>query len=157
MSTPGKCNLKWVHSADGKVPANAMASGYDSNAAHETFYICRGNTSGDLEAGKVNNHLHCHISFGGKEVILNKDFDVLVNDSTDKYDVEWVPRHDGDPLPQGAVLAGHSHLGEPVYVGRCTTATNSVVIGKIHKTFYYAYGGKEYKDCHNHEVLVCLS
>ncbi len=91
---------------------------------------------------------------GGKEVeIKTENYEVLVGKN-----VEWVPRHGGDPLPHNAYVSGKKANGQPVYIGRCDlhdSKGNSEVVGKVDYWFYYTEANAEHQDCNNHQILVC--
>lgn len=90
------------------------------------------------------------VTDGGKEVeFKNDEFEVLVANN-----VEWVARHGTDPVPEEALIAGHKPNGQ-TYIGRCLVK-NTLQVGKIDYHFYYGFEGKEWNNCVNHEVLVCV-
>ena len=145
--TTEKCTFKWVQARKDSIPKEALVAGRDLN--DEILRVCRmkvGNN--ELVAGKADNTIGCVTSYAGREANADS-FEVLVASN-----VEWVSRHGTDPLPEHALIIsdkGSAHT----YVGRCLVK-DSVQIGKIDYGMYYGLGGKELKDCANHEVLVCV-
>ncbi len=91
----------------------------------------------------------CVVTESGYENYITNDFEVLVANN-----VEWVARHGTEPLPENAFVAG-TKPGANTYVGRCLIHGTEVV-GKIDYNFYYGFLRREWKDCNNHEVLVCV-
>ena len=132
------------------IPATALIGGHDVNG--QPFAICRHQQNGtDLIAGKADKQLGCVLTFATKEIYItnNESFEVLV-----AKNVEWVARHGTDPIPEHALVAG-TKPGGNTYVGRCNIRGTQVV-GKIDYKFYYGFSGREWNDCSNHEVLVCV-
>lgn len=114
-----------------------------------TLYVCRAKYENETLVGKANSLIKCRLSFGGKEIKVDTGFEVL----TDCDNSQWIPGHEGDSVPKGAIVAGASSINEPIYIGRC--AVHGEQVGKIHHKFYYPYDQHEY-NCHNHEILICL-
>ena len=131
------------------IPANALIGGNDING--QSLYICRHQQNSDLIPGKADKHLGCVVSYAGKEVFITKSesFEVLIAKG-----IEWVARHGTDPIPEHALVVGTTIHGNS-YVGRCYVR-GSQVVGKIDYNFFYGLSGKEFKNCTNHEVLVCV-
>ena len=131
------------------IPANALIAGHDIHG--EPFTVCRHQQNSDLIAGKADKQLGCVLTYGTKEVYItnNESFEVLV-----AKNVEWVARHGTDPIPEHALVVGPKPGGN-TYVGRCNIR-GAQVVGKIDYDFYYGFSGREWKDCNNHEVLVCV-
>lgn len=66
----------------------------------------------------------------------------------------WVHGSNGE-VPYGAILAGHTADGEPLYVAR-VYHEGSHCVGKLHPSHgscYVPFGGKEHSHSH-YEVLV---
>lgn len=120
-----------------------------SDVNKEPLNICRHLVNNaNLIAGKADKQNGCVSTFDGKEV-KNSEFEILVASN-----VEWVSRHGTDPMPEHSLVVGNG-TSRQTFVGRCYVR-NDLQIGKIDYNFFYGFGGKEYSDCQNHEVLVCI-
>ena len=113
------------------------------------LYVCR-HKKVDLLPGKYSGSLHCHITYDGKDFEFNDSEVEILTSTTSNY--QWVPRHGGDPIPDGAFVAGQTEHGIPLYVGRCE---KQGLVGKIDGYFYYSVDSKEYQNCIDHEILSC--
>ncbi|XP_017087939.2 uncharacterized protein [Drosophila bipectinata] len=102
----------WVSAEPGYgFPQDAVVGGHDTNMAQ--LLVCRGYYRGVHVPGKAIPSMGCaFIAHGGRE-IMESSYQVLVGQG--KY--HWVPGYSGS-IPQGAVVAGRSPLGEPLYIGR---------------------------------------
>lgn len=96
----------------------------------------------------VVSHGCCYIAHGGSEHAKHQ-FDVLCNGN-----VSWVPTSNGH-VPPGALQAGHTDSGEPLYVGR-SCYEGSITVGKVqpsHGSLYIPFGGSEVS-LKEHDILV---
>ncbi|CAH4035651.1 unnamed protein product [Pieris brassicae] len=85
-------------------------------------------------------HGAAYVPLRGKEVPVH-DFEVLC---AQPEAVQWVPTMD-DAIPDGAIPAGNTGDGEPLYLGR-VKHRGSLTPGKVHpshKRCYISYGGSE--------------
>lgn len=144
------CSYKWARVTDNKLPSNAVQAGHEEDG-RTALFVCR-HEEVDNIPGKYNQAMGCHIGYDGKEWEF-RDNKIEVLTVADARTVQWVPRHGGDPLPDNAYPAGSKKDGTPLYLGRCSR--HGLQVGKIDEYMYYSYGGKEVKDCLDHQVLVC--
>ncbi|KAH8277611.1 hypothetical protein KR018_002115, partial [Drosophila ironensis] len=102
----------WVSTEPGYTYApDAVVGGHDTNMAE--LLVCRAYYRGVHVPGKAIPSMGCaFIAHGGRE-ILESSCQVLVGQG--KY--HWVPGYAGS-VPPGAVVAGRSPNGEPLYIGR---------------------------------------
>lgn len=71
LAAPGVGWVEW----HGRLPRNAIEGGVD-DYGRKTLFICRAHYVNGVHPGKLLNG-HCHIGWGGQEVILSR-FEVLV-------------------------------------------------------------------------------
>ncbi|XP_054158995.1 lysosomal alpha-mannosidase-like [Oppia nitens] len=145
-----ECTYHWVNAKQSSIPTDAYVAGYDVDKT--PLNVCRYKYKDDMIAGKADKNLGCVLTYGGKEVYIENDqtFEVLIANN-----VQWVPRHGEDPIPEGALIVGTK--GDPnakTYIGRCFTH-NAEIPGKVDYNFYYGFSGYEHKECSNHDILVC--
>ena len=134
-----------------KIPENAIIGGFDIDS--KPLYICRHKEDKDLIPGKANQRLGCVVTMGGKPFTIKANYEVLIG-----HNYDWVERHGGDAVPERAFIAGQDLNGQHIYVGRCDLhfeKLETLVVGKIHHKFYYAWGEKELSNCDNHQIMVC--
>ncbi|CAL8068569.1 unnamed protein product [Orchesella dallaii] len=87
----------WVETGPKNIPKHAVIGGFDP-AVMEPTYICRAWHEGQLVVGKVlRNSENCFIPFHGKELLIDKRFEVLVynfNEATyfTNYKFQSMPR-----------------------------------------------------------------
>lgn len=96
----------------------------------------------------VVSHGVCYVAHGGNEH-TKYQFDVLCNGNP-----SWVQASNGH-VPIGAVQAGHTDSGEPLYVGR-SCYQGSITVGKVHPSLgslYIPFGGKEVS-LQEYDILV---
>ena len=131
------------------IPSDAFIGGYDIH--NEALHVCRRIIDSTQHSGKANKLLGCVVPYRQKEYFFKDQhmFEVLVAKS-----VDWVARHGTDPLPEHTLVVG-SKLEGNSYVGRCNVG-GALVIGKIDYLLSNSLSGREWKDCNNHEVLVCV-
>ncbi|XP_031845112.1 natterin-4 [Nomia melanderi] len=139
---------KWVpRSAAQSLPSNAVVGGRDSDGC--TIYVGRAFHEGDMLPAKVipekNVGYVCH---NGEEH-AKYDYEVLC-----LGEFAWEFCSNGT-VPSGAVVAGQTTDGEPLYVGR-VLHNGSQTVGKVqqsHGCLYIPFDGEElsFKD---YEVLV---
>ena len=141
---------EWRHASNGFVPGDAVEGGVDVNG--EMLYVGRANDCGDMIPGKiVPSHGVLYVPYGGEEKAHNS-YEYLVRPAYGSLD--WIPSEDGN-IPEGAVLAGNTSDGEPLFVGRAYYE-NSWVIGKVHKShkvLYIPFAGREIS-ISDYELLV---
>ncbi|XP_045494361.1 uncharacterized protein LOC123693349 [Colias croceus] len=85
-------------------------------------------------------HGAAYIPLAGKEVAV-QEFEILC---TDPSLVQWVSTS-RDEIPENAIPAGNTHVGEPLYLGR-VKHRGSMTPGKVHpshKCCYISFGGSE--------------
>ncbi|XP_036342466.1 uncharacterized protein LOC118751757 [Rhagoletis pomonella] len=137
----------WVVSSANYTPPNAVHAGHDTDLS--PILVCRCFHNGDFLPGKAIPSRACaYVSYAGQE-IPKSDFEILIGEGYD-----WVPASDGI-IPPGAIEAGRTADGEPLYVGRAHYC-GSLTPGKIqpsHRALYIAFGGYE-RRIPNYEVLV---
>ncbi|GBP45177.1 C3 and PZP-like alpha-2-macroglobulin domain-containing protein 8 [Eumeta japonica] len=130
-------NAVWVDSSNGQVPPGANPAGRDVSG--EELFIARAQHEGAMLPGKLaRSHGMAYVPWGGQEH-GKPQYQVLVGGSN-----RWVPTS-GANLPPGALPAGESEDGEPLYVGR-VNHEGSLTIGKVqqsHGVCYIPYGGQE--------------
>lgn len=101
-----------------------------------------------LPAKVIPSKQACYVSHNGLE-IFKPNFELLQGSG-----FTWVGSSNGH-VPDGAVLAGNTAGGEPLYVGRAHFEA-SLTPGKIHRShgcIYIPFGGRE-ESVMNYEVLV---
>lgn len=136
----------WVAASGGNVPPRAFPGGEDQG---EPIYIIRANYEGGLIPGKLlTSHGVGYIPWGGNENPVS-EYEVLCD-----FNGTWVPSSGGN-IPPGAVPAGQSEDGEPLYVGR-VLHEGALTVGKVqasHGVLYIPYGGQE-QSFQDYEILV---
>ncbi|XP_060654649.1 uncharacterized protein LOC132790206 [Drosophila nasuta] len=139
---------KWIaRNVRDHLPPLAIVAGYDSN--RDPIYVARARHNGEMLPAKfIPNKKQAYVSWGGKEITKN-DFEILTG-----HKHSWHPAKGGKVHP-GALRAGQTSGGEPLYVGRAYFA-GSLTPGKVHPShgcLYISYGGAE-KRLEEYEVLV---
>ncbi|XP_050563057.1 zinc finger homeobox protein 4-like isoform X2 [Spodoptera frugiperda] len=103
--------------------------------------VIRAFHNGEFVPGKLAiQHQAAYIPHAGREVPVH-NFEVLCASS---HAVRWLPGSNGQ-VPVGAIPAGNTHNGEPLYIGR-VTHMNSVTPGKVHPSHgccYISFNGGE--------------
>ncbi|XP_037827878.1 uncharacterized protein LOC119615916 [Lucilia sericata] len=137
----------WVPAHPGTTPGNAVHAGHDIDMT--TIYVCRAYHSGDLLPGKaIPGRSSAYVSYQGQE-IQKSSYEMLVGEH-----YIWAPAVNGFAV--GAVEAGRTACGEPLYVGRAHY-NGSLTCGKIqrsHNCLYIPFGGREVRIAHGYEILV---
>lgn len=114
------------------------------------LWVIRSHHSGELIPGKLAiKHRSAYIPHAGKEIPVH-NFEVLCAPGNV---LRWVPASNGQ-VPVGAIPAGNSHSGEPLYIAR-VNHLKSVTPGKVHPSHgccYISFGGEEIP-MKNYEVL----
>ena len=114
------------------------------------LWVIRAHHSGEFVPGTLAIRSRAaYIPHGGKEVPVH-NFEVLLAPA---HAVRWLPSSNGQ-VPVGAIAAGNTHNGEPLYIAR-VRHLRSVTPGKVHPSHgccYISFGGSEitYK---SYEVL----
>ncbi|KAM8713885.1 hypothetical protein ACLKA7_014102 [Drosophila subpalustris] len=138
----------WLPASAGYTPPDAVYGGHDSDMA--PLLVCRAFCEGLRIPGKAVPSRGCaYIAHSGREIV-ESSYEVLIGQG--KY--HWVPRAEGSIAP-GAVEAGRSYNGEPLYVGRARYC-GSLTPGKIqqsHRCIHIPFGGQEVH-ISSYEVLV---
>lgn len=101
-----------------------------------------------LPAKVIPSKQACYISHNGLE-IFKPNYELLSGTG-----FTWVGSSNGH-VPEGAVLAGNTSTGEPLFIGRAHHE-GSLTPGKIHRShgcIYVPFGGAEHSMLH-YEVLV---
>ncbi len=136
----------WVAMEPGQdVPNNAVIGGnqYNPNAM---FYVCRANYRGGVHPGKFFSG-NCNISWGGREVVVSQDFEILVS----QLPLGWTSASFG-AIPANAVEGG-SEDNHPLYICQANYR-NGTHTGKIvGKNCNFGWGGREVMTP-NYNVLV---
>uniref|UniRef100_A0A0K8TPN2 Uncharacterized protein n=1 Tax=Tabanus bromius TaxID=304241 RepID=A0A0K8TPN2_TABBR len=144
ISDPGP---QWVGVAIGQHLPNAVQAGLDSDG--HSIYVARAYHGGDqLVAKYIPGKQAAYVSFDGDEVLVPQ-IEVLVG-----HNYTWVASANGH-VPAGAVMAGRTSGGEPLYVGRAHI-DGSLTPGKVHPShqcIYVPYGGSE-RRFSQYDVLV---
>ncbi|EDW90684.2 protein transport protein Sec24-like At4g32640 [Drosophila yakuba] len=127
---------------------DAVIGGHDSNM--EQLLVCRAHYRGVHVPGKAIPSQGCgYIAHGGREII-EPSYQMLVGRG--KY--HWVPSYGGN-VPPGAVVAGTTPGGAPLYIGRghyCGSLTPGV-IETYNRCLQIPFGGQEIR-LSSYEVLV---
>ncbi|XP_020814924.1 uncharacterized protein LOC110189255 [Drosophila serrata] len=127
---------------------DAVVGGHDSNMSQ--LLVCRAYYRGVHVPGKAIPSQGCaYIAHGGREIV-EPSYQVLVGQG--KY--HWVPAYGGNVAP-GAVIAGRTPSGEPLYIGRghyCGSLTPGV-IEQSNRCLQIPFGGQEIR-LSSYEVLV---
>lgn len=125
-----------IHSFHGRAFV-AGHEGWDNSP----LWVIRARYGGDFVPGKLAaKHQTAYIPFGGKEVRVF-DFEVML---APPHIVRWVPSSNGS-VPPGAIPAGNTASGEPLYIGRARYM-QSLTPGKVHPSHgcaYICFGGSE--------------
>ncbi|CAH0583071.1 unnamed protein product [Chrysodeixis includens] len=112
--------------------------------------VIRAHHSGEFIPGKLAiKHRSAYVPHAGREVPVH-NFEVLCCPS---HAVRWLPSSNGQ-VPVGAIAAGNTHHGEPLYVAR-VKHMRSITPGKVHPSHgcaYISFGGSEITYKH-YEVL----
>ncbi|KAH8402307.1 hypothetical protein KR009_011161, partial [Drosophila setifemur] len=139
----------WVSAEPGYYHSpDAVIGGHDSNMAQ--LLVCRAYFRGVHVPGKAIPSQGCaYIAHGGREIV-EPTYQMLVGQG--KY--HWAPGYMGS-VPPGAVVAGRSPNGEPLYIGRghyCNSLTPGV-IEPSNRCLQIPFGGQEIR-LSSYEVLV---
>jgi hypothetical protein len=152
LAGPAHAEPKWVPATNGSVPPGAVAGGEE--ATGETLYVCRASYMGSKHPGKTRAAFQgCNFPYGGKEIGMHVDYDVLVDRGGGGMPA-WVAARDG-VIPKEAVLAGQE-LGLSVFVCRGRPRGGGLHLGKIRADFHgcaLAFNGAE-EGVDAYEVLV---
>ena len=97
----------WVAASNGQVPRGAFVAGSEKG---RPLYLCHAGYNNGVHPGKVVDK-DCHISWGGKEVLV-RNYEVLTVPRSARLD--WVSASNGR-IPRGAVQGGYEK-GRPLYV-----------------------------------------
>ncbi|XP_030027369.2 proline-rich protein 12 [Manduca sexta] len=153
--------VKFVDSADliDWVSTNAINA---STLSHKAFvggkegwdgsplWVIRAYHNGEFIPGKLAiKHRSAYVPHAGKEVPVH-NFEVLCAPA---HLLRWIPGSHGQ-VPVGAIPAGNTHTGEPLYIARARQ-DKSITPGKVHPSHgccYISFGGKEIAH-KNYEVL----
>ncbi|XP_059053574.1 uncharacterized protein LOC131847894 [Achroia grisella] len=115
----------------------AGREGWDSSP----LWVIRAHHGGEFVPGKLSvKYRSAYVPHTGREVPVH-NFEVLLAKSDD---VRWLPCA-GGKVPPGAIAAGNTHSGEPLYIAR-VNHSNTVTPGKVHPSHnccYISFGGKE--------------
>ncbi|KAJ8913705.1 hypothetical protein NQ315_007422 [Exocentrus adspersus] len=141
--------------SEAKFPPDTLIGGIDVDG--DLIYVGKARYKDDwLPAKVVAGKLKAYVSYGGKEIALNK---CKLLCGLQCY--TWVKSSFGS-VPTGAVEGGITSTGERLFIGRARHA-GSISVGKIHPShgvLYIPFGGKEIS-YHYYEVLtemlVCMS
>lgn len=129
------------------IPPAGVYAGNDQDGS--PIYVGRAYHEGDqLPAKVVPSKQAAYVSHNGME-IFKAHFEVLTGSG-----FTWVGSGNGH-VPAGAVLAGNTSTGEPLYIGR-THHEGSLTPGKIHRShgcLYIPFGGAE-QSFLSYEVLI---
>ncbi|KAF9406996.1 hypothetical protein HW555_012834 [Spodoptera exigua] len=103
--------------------------------------VIRAHHNGEFVPGKLAiKHQAAYIPHAGREIPVH-NFEVLCASS---HAVRWLPSSNGQ-VPVGAIPAGNTHNGEPLYIGR-VTHMGSITPGKVHPSHgccYISFSGAE--------------
>uniref|UniRef100_A0A2A4JPW6 Uncharacterized protein n=1 Tax=Heliothis virescens TaxID=7102 RepID=A0A2A4JPW6_HELVI len=103
--------------------------------------VIRAHHSGEFIPGKLAiKHRAAYVPHGGREIPVH-NFEVLCAPS---HAIRWLPSSNGQ-VPVGAIAAGNTHNGEPLYIGR-VRHMQSLTPGKVHPSHgccYISFGGSE--------------
>uniref|UniRef100_A0AAG5D8L7 DUF3421 domain-containing protein n=1 Tax=Anopheles atroparvus TaxID=41427 RepID=A0AAG5D8L7_ANOAO len=114
------------------------------------MYIGRSRHEGSITPGfAIPESGACHIVWGGREWI-KENYEILCD-----YNGVFVRTH-GDVIPEDALLAGESELGEALYIGRVMQG-GRVLVGKVqpsHGGCYVPIDGREVLFA-NYEIYIC--
>ncbi|CAH0399177.1 unnamed protein product [Chilo suppressalis] len=105
------------------------------------LWIIRAHHSGEFIPGKLAiKHRAAYVPYCGKEVPVH-NFEILLAQPSA---VRWLPGSYGQ-VPIGAIPAGNTHAGEPLYIAR-VSHQGSFTPGKVHPSHqcsYISFGGRE--------------
>ncbi|CAH8434426.1 hypothetical protein MS3_00002481 [Schistosoma haematobium] len=145
MTTPfyvRQSHLSWVSGTAGKdQPTNGVE-------ADSRIYVARGEVNGHVIPGKLPLRIGAaFIPCDGKEHGLCK-FEILCNTNVfpNQSLYNWIPASDGR-VPAGALLAGSTTDGLPLYVARASI-NNEMCVGKVNSEYECAlmpWGNVEHK------------
>ncbi|XP_028166326.1 vegetative cell wall protein gp1-like isoform X1 [Ostrinia furnacalis] len=98
------------------------------------LWVIRAHHNGEFIPGKLApRHKAAYVAHAGKEVPVHS-FEILL---AKPYAVHWVASNYGQ-VPPGAIAAGNTHAGEPLYIAR-VSHQNSITPGKVHPSHQCAY------------------
>ncbi|CAG2056342.1 unnamed protein product, partial [Timema podura] len=130
-------NVSWISSGSGDVPPGAVWAGKDSDGGD--IYVGRASHEGDMLPAKVvPRHGGAFVSWGGEEH-SKFSYEVLCCSN-----VAWERSSHGH-VPYGAIEAGRTSSGEPLFIGR-VLHNGTLTPGKIHPSHrmcYIPFGGQE--------------
>ncbi|PZC86148.1 uncharacterized protein LOC110380542 isoform X1 [Helicoverpa armigera] len=145
-------NIEWVPATTGDVGSLSHKAFVAGREAWDGSPLCviRAHHSGEFLPGKLAiKHRAAYVPYGGREVPVH-NFEVLCVPS---HAVRWLHSSNGQ-VPVGAIAAGNTHSGEPLYIGR-VRHMQSLTPGKVHPSHgccYISFGGSE----HTHKTYEVL-
>ncbi|KAL0832110.1 hypothetical protein ABMA28_001583 [Loxostege sticticalis] len=105
------------------------------------LWAIRAHYNGEFVPGKfAAKHRAAYIPMQGKEIPVH-NFEVLL---AKPHVVRWAQSSNGQ-VPPGAIPAGNTHTGEPLYIAR-VHYQNAITPGKVHPSHqcaYISFGGNE--------------
>ncbi|XP_017079320.1 uncharacterized protein LOC108113282 [Drosophila eugracilis] len=139
----------WVSARPGYFfSPDAVVGGHDSDMSQ--LLVCRAYYRGVYVPGKASPSRGCaYVAHGGREIV-EPSYEMLVGKG--KY--HWVPSYGGN-VPPGAVIAGRTPSGEPLYIGRghYYGSLTPGVIETYNRCLQIPFGGQEIR-LSSYEVLV---
>ncbi|XP_047026048.1 uncharacterized protein LOC124634494 isoform X3 [Helicoverpa zea] len=145
-------DIEWVPATTGDVGSLSHKAFVAGREAWDGSPLCviRAHHSGEFLPGKLAiKHRAAYVPYGGREVPVH-NFEVLCVPS---HAVRWLHSSNGQ-VPVGAIAAGNTHSGEPLYIGR-VRHMQSLTPGKVHPSHgccYISFAGSE----HTHKTYEVL-
>lgn len=133
----------------GEIPADAVIGG--SLLDGRPLYVCIASHEGDMLPGRYTAGDSCAYFSHGCEMVSKEEFE-LVRCAHPK----WIASQNGDAVPGGAIIGGHTFDDECLYFGRARFSSPNWIPGKVHRShrcMYAAYGDTE-MNAKEYEVLV---
>ncbi|OUM67164.1 hypothetical protein PIROE2DRAFT_5429 [Piromyces sp. E2] len=146
-------HMEWVK-YDGSIPSETVY--IKNNPNGETYIIGRTTYNGGIHCGYVNVEFgELTISYGGKQIIVSKDFEILIGPSKNFY---WKKMNKNTQLDSKhqVVIGGNEQNGDKLGVARCKYE-NNYYFGKTNLEYLnFAHIGVENKElqCTEFDILM---
>ncbi|KAJ3072041.1 hypothetical protein HDU99_002288, partial [Rhizoclosmatium hyalinum] len=128
------------------MPEDALKLGRDSNG-HVLLAGRARVEGGGLQVGKILSEGVLHIGYGGRELRIESDFEVLCGSGNNTQWAHVTDQASSESFANGKVLeAGYEESNEALLVTICSHTDGSLQVGKTRrgwKNCSYGYGGEE--------------
>lgn len=125
---------EWINMQRGfSLPSESVVSGGEHGYP---LFVCRGDYRGGEHPGKLLPDNACHISYGGREIIIN-NYQVLIAHQP----LQWIPATYG--FIPGRAIVGGTENGRPLYICQASYAGGEHSGKVVGTNCNIPYGGRE--------------